>query len=399
MRLAIISTHPIQYHSEWYRALAEHPALDVHVYYGHRATHLEQANAGFGVEFDWDVPLLSGYPYTFLQNVADHPGIGRFGGIDTPEIKSIIVRREYDAVMVNGWNYRCAWQAIRACWQSGVKVLVRSDSHLHTPRTLLTRIAKPLLYRQFIPRLDGCLAVGKWSREYFLRYGARPEKIFVVPHAVNNNFFQSQADALAPRRPDLRKQWSLDPEAVVFAFVGKLIAKKCPLDFVRAIEQAAAMNSKIQGLVVGDGPLRKQCEQFVRTHQVPVHFLGFLNQSQIASAYVACDALVLPSDGGETWGLVVNEAMACGRPCIVSDKVGCGLDLIIPGQTGRIFPWADVDALAKSMIGMADPPRLAVMGAQSRRKIQQCSVPVAVDAIITCLEAVLTPRSLCASAN
>src|ERR1039458_7443764 len=155
MRLAIISTHPIQYHSEWYRALAEHPALDVHVYYGHRATPLEQANAGFGVEFNWDVPLLSGYSYTFLQNVADHPCLGRFAGIDTPEIKNIITRGEFDAVLLNGWNYKYEWQAIRACWKSGVKVLVRSDTHLHRPRSLLTRIAKQVVYRQFIPRLDG----------------------------------------------------------------------------------------------------------------------------------------------------------------------------------------------------------------------------------------------------
>ena len=61
-KLAVISTHPIQYHSAWYRAMASHPELDLRVYYCHQATPQEQANAGFGVEFDWDVPLLEGYP-------------------------------------------------------------------------------------------------------------------------------------------------------------------------------------------------------------------------------------------------------------------------------------------------------------------------------------------------
>lgn len=399
MRLAILSTHPIQYHSEWYRALAEHPALDIHVYYCHRATAQEQANAGFGVEFDWDVPLLSGYPYTFLQNVADPPHTGRFGGMDTPEIKDIIRQRAYDALLVSGWDYKSAWQAIRAGWASGVKVMVRSDSHLHTPRPLLVRVAKPLIYRRFIPRFDACLAVGTWSRDYFLHYGAMSEKIFLMPHAVDNVFFQSQAEALAPRRFALREQWGLDQQAVVYAFVGKFIAKKRPMDFVRAVGRAAGEVNTIQGLMVGDGPLRSECEQFVRTHHVPLRFAGFLNQSQIAAAYVVCDALVLPSDGGETWGLVVNEAMACGRPCIVSDKVGCGPDLIIPEQTGAIFPLDDVDALAETMVRMARRSHLAAMGIECRRRIQDYSVPVVVDAVVNCLETVLAPRSLYARAN
>ena len=314
IRLAIVATHPIQYHSPWYRALAACPELDVDVYYCHQATAQEQKNAGFGVEFDWDAPLLEGYPYTFLRNVAKRPGLERFAGLDTPEIQEIIHSRKYDAVMVNGWNYKSAWQAIRACWRSRVKVLVRSDSHLHTRRSLVTRMVKSLCYPGFIRRFDACLAVGKWSREYFLRYGARPDRIFIVPHTIDNVAFEREAGRLRPLRSELRKNWGLAPGAIVFAFVGKFIAKKRPMDFVQALDQAARRNAAIQGLMVGDGPLRADCENFVQAHAAPLQFTGFLNQSQIASAYAACDALVLPSDGDETWGMVVNEAMACGRP-------------------------------------------------------------------------------------
>ena len=142
MRLAILSTHPIQYHAEWFRALAACPGLDIRVYYCHQATPREQAGAGFGVEFDWDVPLLEGYPYSFLKNVADSPGHGRFSGFDTPEIKEIIRRRAYDAILVNGWHYKSAWQAIWACWKSKVKVMVWGDSHLHTARGMAKRAFK-----------------------------------------------------------------------------------------------------------------------------------------------------------------------------------------------------------------------------------------------------------------
>jgi glycosyltransferase involved in cell wall biosynthesis len=389
-RLAIVATHPIQYHAKWYRLLAAHPELEIHVYYCHRATPSEQANAGFGVEFDWDVPLLSEYPFSFLKNVAGDPGPGRFGGFDTPEIKGIIRRQEYDAVMVNGWNYKSAWQAIRACWKSGTKVLVRSDSHLHTQRGLLIRIAKAAVYPRFVSRFDGCLAVGKWSREYFLRYGAKAERVFLVPHAADNGFFSCEAERARPVRSELRKKWGLDPEAIVFAFSGKFIEKKRPMDFVRAVDLAARRYSRIQGFMIGDGALRPACEEYVRNHGAPVSFAGFLNQSQIPSAYAVCDALVLPSDGGETWGLVVNEAMACGLPAIVSDQVGCGPDLIVPGKTGSTFPMGQVEGLASQMLQMADnPARLAEMGAQAAGMINNYSPAEAVDNLIGCLKAIL----------
>src|SRR2546421_6769924 len=159
IRLAILTTHPIQYHSAWFRGVAAHPKFDIHVYYCHKATPREQALAGFNVEFDWDIPLTTGYPHSFLENVATPPG-ERFAGFDTPEIKNIIRRGEYDAVLVNGWHYKSAWQAIWACWKSGVKVLVRGDSHLHTARSALKKMVKFLVYRRLIPRFDACLAAG-----------------------------------------------------------------------------------------------------------------------------------------------------------------------------------------------------------------------------------------------
>jgi glycosyltransferase involved in cell wall biosynthesis len=379
--------------------MASHPELDLRVYYCHQATPQEQANAGFGVEFDWDVPLLEGYPYTFLKNVAALPGHGRFSGFDTPGIEEIIRRREYDAILVNGWHYKSAWQAIWACWTSKVKVMVRSDSHLHTPRGRAKRAFKFLTYRRFIPRFDACLAVGQWSREYFLHYGARPERIFSVPHAIDNRKFQFEAERLELRRSQLRKKNGLHENSIVFMFSGKFISKKRPLDFVRAIERAARRDARIQGLMVGDGPLRTECEHRVCDGNIPIRFAGFLNQSQIIEAYVVSDTLVLPSDGGETWGVVVNEAMACARPCIVSDRVGCGPDLVIPGKTGAIFPLGDVDALANSMLELAgNPERMISMGLEARTRLRNYSVETAVDGIIQSLAATLDPRVLHASA-
>jgi glycosyltransferase involved in cell wall biosynthesis len=390
--LAIVSTHPIQYHAPWFRGLAAHPDLDVHVYFCHKATPQEQARAGFGVEFDWDVDLLTGYPHSFLKNIAKPAGHGRFGGFDTPEIGRIIRERRYDAVLVNGWNYKSAWQAIWAAWHSGVKVMVRGDSHLHFDRSRSLKLTKRLAYRRFVPRFDAYLAPGIWSREYFEHYGARPDRIFFVPHVVDVGFMESESQRLSVERPALQRPWKLSEDSIVFLFVGKFTETKRPLDFVKAISEAAKQGTHIQGLMVGDGPLRPACEEFVDSHDAPVTFAGFLNQSQIVRAYVCGDVLVLPSIG-ETWGMVVNEAMACGRPCLVSDRVGCGPDLVLAHKTGVIFPHGNVAGLSSAMVSLAaSPVQSAEMGRKAQNHLKQYSVQKAVEGVLHALRATVGTR-------
>ena len=387
-RVAIVTTHPIQYQAPWFRAMAVHPELDLEVFFCHRATPREQAEAGFGVEFEWDMPLLEGYRYRFLTNVASDPSVGHFAGLDTPEIRDIIRRQRFDAVINCGWHRKSYWQSIRACWKSGTPVMVRSDSHLHTARSALKEAVKLPAYRVFIPRMDACLAVGRWARDYYLHYGARSDRIFLVPHCIDERWFRENADRLAPCRPQLRAGWKLPPDAVVFLWAAKFIRKKRPLDFLRALHAAATTGARVYGLMVGDGPLRAESESFVREHPAPVTFAGFLNQSEMMESYVAADALVLPSDGGETWGLVVNEAMVCGRPCIVSDKVGCGPDLITT-DTGAIYPLGDVARLAELMAQFAaDRDRLRASGAAAANKIKEYSTEAAVRGVLEAVHAV-----------
>jgi glycosyltransferase involved in cell wall biosynthesis len=380
-RLAIVSTHPIQYHSPWFRALATHSDIDLEVFFCHQATPKEQAAAGFGVEFDWDVDVLGGYRHRFLKNVSVQPSVTSFRGVDPPEIRQIVEQESFDAVLVNGWHYRSAWQTMRACWRTKTPVMVRSDSHLLTKRSELKRIAKWPFYHWFISKLDACLPVGKWSLEYFLHYGAHPERIFVVPHVVDDNYFQQQTTKLKPRRSELRSQWGFKDSSILYLFAGKFVDKKRPLDFITAIGEANRTNPAIEGLMVGDGPLRELCEKLVQEKGIPIKFSGFLNQSEMPRSYVAADGLVLPSDGGETWGLVVNEAMACGLPCFVSDHVGCGPDLIQSGRTGHLFPVGDTPALA-SLLGSQSMASLENMGRNAAINTRNHSVNSAVTGVI-----------------
>jgi glycosyltransferase involved in cell wall biosynthesis len=345
MRLGVLATHPIQYHAPLYRALAQE--LDLQVYFAHRQSAEGQAAAGFGVAFEWDVPLLDGYMYRFLKNVAKEPSTQGFRGCDTPEIGRIIAEERFDAFLVNGWYNKSFWQAMTACWRTGTPLLVRGDSQLATPRNLPFRMAKEAFYRAFIPRFGGYLVVGKRAREYYLHYGARPERMFFVPHFVDNARFRKLAAQVDQQA--LREELRLKSDTRILLFVGKFMPKKRPGDLIRAARLLQDRGQTLQVVLVGSGALEADLRALVKAQEVPVHFAGFKNQSELPYYYAGADLLVLPSDGGETWGLVVNEAMACGLPAVVSDTVGCYPDLIDPGETGEVFPMGDVEALADAM--------------------------------------------------
>jgi glycosyltransferase involved in cell wall biosynthesis len=329
--------------------------------------------------------LLEGYPNVLLKNVARKVGLN-FSGCDTPEIVDLIASREFDAWIINGWRVKSEWQAIRACWRNKVPMLVRGDSHLIDSKPLPLRIAKSLILGRWLPRFNRYLTVGKLNEDYYKFYGADPKRFFPVRHFVDNDRFMSQAAEARTRRVELRGGWSIPPKSVCFIFAGKFIGKKRPMDAILALEILHAQALPVHLLMVGDGKLRQRCEQYAKEKQLPISFAGFLNQSEIAEAYVSADVLVVPSAYAETWGLVVNEAMSCGLPAIVSDRVGCGPDLMKTGMTGAVFPATDVNAFAETMKPYAENVSLAKeQGKHAREKVQDYSVVAAADNTIAAL--------------
>lgn len=387
MRIGILASHPVQYDAPLYHALAER--AEVMVYYAHRQDAEGQAAAGFGVEFEWDRDLLDGYPYRFLTNEATVPSTDTFFGCDTPEIAGYIAGGEYDAFVLNGWYLKSHWQAVRSCRRHDIPVLVRGDSQLRTPRSWWTQVLKEVGYRALLRAFDGFLYVGTRNREYLRHYGVPDEKCFFCPRFVDNDWFrqraeQAQSNALRHRilSNASQEQRDAEEEADVLLFVGKLIEKKRPQDLIRAGDRLYDAGRNIAVAYVGAGPLEDDLCRLAEKASVPVHFAGFKNQTELPPYYRVADLLVLPSDGRETWGLVVNEGMACGLPAVVSDAVGCAPDLVDSGTTGERFPVGDIDQLADAIDAMR--PRLGDdrMRQAIKAKMQTYSLDIAADGIL-----------------
>jgi glycosyltransferase involved in cell wall biosynthesis len=353
MRLAIVTSHPIQYQAPLFRELAT--GLDSTVFFACRATPRDQADAGFGTAFEWDVDLTSGYESQFLANTSRRPGPAQFSGCDTPEIGERLRGGRFDAVLVMGWHLKTYWQTIWAAKRIGIPVLARGDSNLETPRSNIKRIVKSLAFPPLLRLFDATLYVGRRSRAYYEHYGYPARRLFFSPHCVDTAWFAARATPDA--RQNLRAKHGIAPEGKVLLFAGKLVASKRPLDLIAAAAQSRANGLDVEVMVAGDGELRSPMMNAADASGVPLHLLGFRNQTQMPAAYAAADCLVLPSDARETWGLVANEALACGRPIIVSDACGCAPDLASDTGAGLTHPVGDVQKLSVAILEIIGNPR------------------------------------------
>lgn len=349
-RLAIVTSHPIQYQAPLFRSLAER--LDLNVFFAHRASAADQAKAGFGTAFTWDTDLLEGYSHVFLPNLSDRPGLSEFGGCDTPGIGAALANAGPDAILVMGWHYKSYIQAILAAKRLGVPVMVRGDSHLHTSRPIGVRVLKSILYPPALRVFDAALYVGARSREYYRAYGFPERRLVFSPHCVDNEWFRRRATVLAGR--ELRRKHGIDSEVRLVLYAGKLSCEKRPLDVVSGLAKLRCDGAPVEFLVAGTGALEDELRHLCEASNLPLHALGFQNQTAMPGVYAAADVLVLP--GQETWGLVCNEALACGVPIVVSDGVGCGPDLAADARVGRVYKLGDADALAHALGSVLGAP-------------------------------------------
>lgn len=388
-KVAILSTHPVQYQIPWFQGLAACPDMALKVYYS-MLPDRQQQGVGFGVPFQWDIPMFDGYTWEALENMSRSPTLGSFFGASTPGIRAALKEERPDVVIVTGWHSWSLLQGLWACIRLGIPVIVRAESNALRQRPWWIKAMHKLLLSQF----DAFLAIGKANRDLYLANGIDAPKIFACRYFVDNDRIRLQCESYAKSRLELRAAWSIPPDCICFLFVGKLQAKKRILDLLRALDLARRTRKTIHLLVAGAGEQMEEATGIVESQGLPVSFAGFLNQSELPKVYSVADCLVLPSDYGETWGLVVNEAMACGLPAIVSDRVGCGPDLVLDGVTGAIFPFGNVSELARRMVELAaDPASRKAMGERARSHIENYTVARAVEGTIEAIETVWKDRS------
>lgn len=367
-RLAVITSHPVQYYAPWFRHLTAEGRIALRVFYlwdfGVRA----RKDPGFGNDIVWDIPILDGYGHEFVPNVSRRPGMEHFGGLRNPELRRKVRAWQPDAALLIGYSYASMLDFL---FRAGpLPLLFRGDSHrLAGEDSGWKESLKGAMRRFVFARFRAFLPVGRANAGYFLANGVPREKLFFTPHCVDNRRFQEQATAEAGSA--WRRQWNIPADVRVILFAGKFERKKRPEDLLEAFGRLHPENGHL--VLVGSGEEEPALRSRAAEMGASVHFVPFQNQSAMPAVYAAADVLVLPSCGNwETWGLAVNEAMACGIPATVSSHVGCGPDLVRQGETGWIFPAGDVAALEQCLRdALGDDARRKEMGLKAQQLVSQ----------------------------
>lgn len=343
-KLAIISSHPIQYNAPLFALLAKEESLDLMVFYTWGEQSMgEKYDPDFQRTIQWDIPLLEGYNYRFLENTSKNAGSHHFKGIVNPTLNVEIENWGADIVWVWGWSFDSHLKAIRY-FKGKKEVWFRGDSTLldESKGFSLKKAARRLFLKWVYSHVDKAFYVGTHNKAYYIKHGLKDNQLVYAPHAVDNHRFEDSDGTLNVKAMEWRRSLGISDDQFVLLFAGKFEPKKNPLYLLKAWKELEF--NKYNVVFVGNGSLEKELKSAASENCV---FLPFQNQSMMPLVYKIADAFVLPSLS-ETWGLVINEALASGVPVIASNRCGGAIDLV-DGHTGCIIDPIDENSIGKAI--------------------------------------------------
>lgn len=329
----------------------------------------------FGIEREWDIDLLYGYDNVFVKNISKSPGSHHYKGIINPSLVSEVASFHPDKIIVYGWKFNSHFKILRH-FKGKIPVYFRGDSTLlDEPAGFSIKKALRKLFLQWVYRyVDFVLSPGTASDAYFLNAGLSVSQIIRAPHAVDNHRFESaglENESYEGQAILWRNKLGLSKHNIVFLFAGKLQALKNPELLIKAFSRLRLKYKNINLLIAGSGELENELKSKYSSSIKAfksLQFIPFQNQSRMPILYRVSNIFVLPSNS-ETWGLAINEAMACGRPVIVSDKCGAAADMVKNNENGFIFKAGDENDLYNCMEKMVNADTSS-MGAKALQTVQ-----------------------------
>jgi glycosyltransferase involved in cell wall biosynthesis len=389
-RLAIVASHVIQYQAPFFRLLAQETGLDLRVLYCSRRGDEPYHDADMRTTLRWDLDLLTGYRHVFLRNF----GWGNsYWRLLNPGIMTTLPRGGYDAVIFFvGWGTVSSILGMATCWLAGIPFFLFSDSSfLPATDSLPSRLRERAL-RGLCRRACAFLISGALNARYYEHYGADPLRFFPLPWAIDNERFETASRFAPGEREAMRTRFGVAPHQTAIAFAGKLIPRKGPMMLLEAVHRMVHRD-RVVVVFLGQGELRDPLEEYARSHGVQVHFPGFVNQADLPKHYAAADIFVLPSFD-DPRATVINEAMACGLPVVVSDRCGPIGDIARDGDNAFVFHAGDTDALAAALDRLTVDPALRLqMSARSREIISRWDYQRGVEGVREALAKCLTRTS------
>lgn len=346
--IAIFTTHPIQYQAPLFKYLSKKKNIDLNIFFASdQGIDKEKVDNGFAKKFAWNVNLLNGYKYKFIGD--DEVKVDSFF-LRSKKIKKIISSSNFQVIIIFGWNNIFFLQVIFWSLFYRKSLILRSESSILEKNNKIKKILKKFILFYFFKIFKKILYIGKNNLDFYLKYGVPRSKLIYSPYSVDNDFFSQKNKRIISK---FKKKYNCKSK-IIYLFSGKFIQRKNPLAILRVVNKINLLRKKNNNffIFIGDGYEKEKCLEYSKKNNINnVVFLGFVNQKQIVNYYHLADFIIVPSKF-ETWGLVVNEAMAASTGCIVTSSVGCARDLVKEGYNGFIYRSEDFEELVKIILSI-----------------------------------------------
>jgi glycosyltransferase involved in cell wall biosynthesis len=350
-------SHPVQYKAPVFARLAQLVPGQFKVVYASDCSVRGHLDREFGQTIAWNTPLLQGYPFVVLHNERGTPLRG-FRSLTGRGIDRLLREEKPAAAVLGQFLYAFDLAAYLGCRRLGIPIWIRQETQDEaSPRTPAKALLRSLLYRAAYAPVRHAFYFGALNREHLLRHGVAPERLSFAPFCTPDPIVTDR-DEKAARREKVRRRFGIEAGETLLLFSGKFIAKKNPELVLEAFAQLPDdLRRKVQVLFVGAGELESALRTKAAAFPGRIHFAGLINQAEIFDYYLAADLLLLPSRrAGETWGLVVNEALQAGCGVIMSEAVGCAPEFR-KWERVRVIPVGDAPAAARAIAELAKWPR------------------------------------------
>ncbi len=318
------------------------------------------ATAGYSENVVWDTDMLDGYRVSFL-NDADRtaPVAASPTELVNPEIVRWLVQRRFDVLWSDGYSWITHQLGIATQRVLGAGVVLRDEATLLEPRGFIKTVIKEAAVRGLLHAVDAAVYISRENRRWFEHYGFPSERLFNSPYCPDTDHFRAEAARLCPQRDALRESFGIARDAgPVILSVSRLAESKQPTMLLETFRKVRSSH-RCALLLIGSGPLERELRARAERERIPdVHFAGFLNRSQVTSAYAAADIFALLSGWGETFGIAVAEAMHFGLALVLSDMVGSAGDLLGDGGNGFLVARDNEDEAVRALERLVSDPEL-----------------------------------------
>ncbi|MEI6680036.1 MAG: glycosyltransferase family 4 protein [Mariniphaga sp.] len=356
---------------------------DLRIYWQARLFNLQETLNKIGINLDVIEIAGKGSPYSFEKERADseilrwhilfpHQGPGEIpSAISQQAIERKLDELNPDVVLAGAIAFQSGTGALKWKAKTGKPIIIFDDARqIDVKRNIYINKIKENLYSL----VDAILCPAPSHRESFDKWGLKSNEIFYGIDVVDNDLFKRKS-----RNNQVTSEMTEISEPYLLA-VGRQIEKKNWESLLKAFVQFKKENpaSLLNLVFIGDGPMHQTLvDVSVVEQRVDIIFIPFIQQSALIQYYHHAKGLVLPTRYGETWGLVVNEAMAAGLPVLVSRECGCSQTLVSEGVNGWLFDPDNLTEITEAIrkLDQLSPSQWSAMGQASFQIIKEWDLP------------------------